>query len=971
MFGKAGLLSAAMMWSGIGALSAAEDSTAKVTFADQVLPVLEDACLSCHNPDQAKGGLDLTSFAAAMNGGSGGAIVQAGSPDRSRLYTLANHAEEPYMPPNKPKINPAQLDTLRRWIEDGLLEKKGSKAQKAAASPLTAAVQTTGERPKEPAMPKHLLLEPEVITSRGTAVMALACSPWAPLVAIGGQKQVLLYRTDTLELAGVLGFPEGFPETLSFSRNGALLVAGGGRGGKLGKAVAWDVKTGQRVVDVGREFDTALAADISPDHRLVALGGPGRNIKLHDAQSGEQLRSLKKHPDWLLKLKFSPDGVLFASGGRNGEIFVWESETGIEFYELADHQKPITGLSWRGDSNILAASSEDGAISLWEMQNGKQIKKWVAHPGGAAAVQFSPDGSLIISGGRDRSLKLWDLNGGLKREIKGGGDVITSAAFSFDGKLVISGDFQGEIKVWEAGTGAQVGRLSGNPPSISRQLGLAEQRAKQCETKLPEMEKAVAAASAVLAEAAKRQEAANQALSQAKQAHTDASQSVKQAEKALAEASGKVKAADQAQQAARKSLAAAKEGAEKGRVRLESRRASLAELDRKLASLPQELAALDKQVGEAGAHFEQTAQAQEGAAKAVKQGELEQAQLPGNPGIEAKLVAARKSLVGAEAAHRQAEASHKELMAKRLALAKTLAELPSARDEERRQLKAAELLATQQPSLLADAEHQVAEADARMAQAQKQEQEGKARLEGAKKALAAAEASVKPREEAAKAAAAAVAQVQTKEKDAKAAAAQGVRELEFSQYLVQKWQAAKVNVQLHAETEKLVRVQERCAAMQGKAKAAAEAQQSAAKALTQAEQTLQKAQEVVKQNTATAESAADRVVASGLKVVAARLADGAHSEAIAAQGKESEKELDSTAARLQQTMADLAEATKTAKETPAVVAERARVQAAAESDLKKAMELARLEEKAAGEQAQVVAGLRKRYEELYREWAPK
>ena len=43
-----------------GPLAAAE----KVTFDDHVLPVLQQSCLNCHNPDKAKGGLDLSTFPA-------------------------------------------------------------------------------------------------------------------------------------------------------------------------------------------------------------------------------------------------------------------------------------------------------------------------------------------------------------------------------------------------------------------------------------------------------------------------------------------------------------------------------------------------------------------------------------------------------------------------------------------------------------------------------------------------------------------------------------------------------------------------------------------------------------------------------------------------------------------------------------------------------------------------------------------
>src|SRR5437763_8642819 len=112
---------------------------------------------------------------------------------------------------------------------------------------------------------------PEQTTSNANAVLALAASPWAPLVAVGSQKQVLLYHGDTLELVGVLPFPYGTPTVLKFSRNGGLLLAGGGRGGQSGKVVVWDVKTGEQIVEVGNEPDAVLAADISADQQLIAL----------------------------------------------------------------------------------------------------------------------------------------------------------------------------------------------------------------------------------------------------------------------------------------------------------------------------------------------------------------------------------------------------------------------------------------------------------------------------------------------------------------------------------------------------------------------------------------------------------------------------------------------------------------------------------------------------------------------------
>src|SRR5262249_59393081 len=103
---------------------------------------------------------------------------------------------------------------------------------------------------------------------------AMAASPWAPLLAVAGHERVLLYNTDTLKLIGTLPFPERIPFVLRFSRNGKWLLAAGGQGAKAGRVVLWDVTTGKRVTEVGDGADVVLAADVGPDHTLVALGGP-------------------------------------------------------------------------------------------------------------------------------------------------------------------------------------------------------------------------------------------------------------------------------------------------------------------------------------------------------------------------------------------------------------------------------------------------------------------------------------------------------------------------------------------------------------------------------------------------------------------------------------------------------------------------------------------------------------------------
>lgn len=478
---------------------AAEDK--KVTFADDVFPILENKCVNCHNADEAKGGLDLSSFSATLSGGSGGEVVTSQDPGSSRLYTLAAHTEEPIMPPKGSKADDKELKIISDWIAGGLLETKSSKARisdkpKVDFDSITA----TGKPEGPPAMPEHLLLQPEVLTERPNAVPALAHSPWAPIVAVAGQKQVLLFHSEDYDLLGVLPYPEGFPQTLSFSPNGAYLSCGGGRAGKSGNVVAWDIKTGERIIEVGKEYDIVLGADVSPDLKNAVLGGPKRNIKLWDTVAGEQLNSIKKHPDWLLTAAYSPDGVIFATGGRNGGLYVWEAATGYEFYTLKGHEKAVTDVAWRPDGNVLASCSEDGQIMLWEMTEGKQIKKWAAHSGGAQSVTFSPDGK-IASVGRDKRVKIWEGDGKLLKEIVASNDVVLSVAFSHDSKRVFTGDWHGNVKAWDISSGAELATIEPNPPTIDAQLAYSEKRIGELTGELPKLEKGIEVASKELSDA--------------------------------------------------------------------------------------------------------------------------------------------------------------------------------------------------------------------------------------------------------------------------------------------------------------------------------------------------------------------------------------------------------------------------------------------------------------------------------------
>ena len=448
-------------------LSVAAD---KITYDDHIFPIFESKCLNCHNPDKKKGDLDLSTYTGTMAGSSGGKIALSGDGGSSKLFTVAVHTEEPVMPPEGDKIAKKDAELIRTWIDGGLLENKGSKAKKRPKPAFTLGSIPTGKRPEgPPPMPQDLLLEPVVTPTRSTVVADIDASPWAPLIAITGQRQILLYHSDTFELIGVLPFPKGNPETISFHPSGKYLIAGGGIGGKSGTTVTWDITNGREMMTMGNEFDSVLAADLRADLGGIALGGPSRLIKLWDTQEGEQIKSIKKHTDWVTALAYSPDGVLLATGGRGSGVQIWEAASGNEFHSLRGHQKAIVDIKWRADSNLVATASEDGTIRFWDMNQGKEVKRGTASGGGILALDYARNGKLISST-RDGRVQLWKADLTLEKQSQPFPEMITEVAFSHDGARYFTADWNGKIEAWNTLDFKKIGELSTTPPSVENRI---------------------------------------------------------------------------------------------------------------------------------------------------------------------------------------------------------------------------------------------------------------------------------------------------------------------------------------------------------------------------------------------------------------------------------------------------------------------------------------------------------------------
>jgi hypothetical protein len=106
-----------------------------VDFAKQVAPVLEKKCLSCHNPNNSKGDISLSTIEEVFH--SELELVIPGKALESDLYLVATPdepGEKPYMPDEGEPLTEEEAKLLERWINegakwpDGLVLREASKA---------------------------------------------------------------------------------------------------------------------------------------------------------------------------------------------------------------------------------------------------------------------------------------------------------------------------------------------------------------------------------------------------------------------------------------------------------------------------------------------------------------------------------------------------------------------------------------------------------------------------------------------------------------------------------------------------------------------------------------------------------------------------------------------------------------------------------------------------------------------------
>ncbi|MFV1994236.1 MAG: c-type cytochrome domain-containing protein [Verrucomicrobiales bacterium] len=403
-------------------------------FYADVVPILRDYCVGCHNEDDYEGDFSVETFRALMEGGESGWAVEAGDGHGSLLVETLTGRSKPRMPPKKePKPEAGEIAILKAWIDAGAWGPKG----------------------KDESMLANLHV-PEIAPGAGAPrpVTAVAYSP------DGGKLAVARYRSVEVRDAGVgkrlfvLGRHPGKINAVHFSPDGKSIVTASGITGLRGVAMLWDAATGKALGELGAGHrDILYDAEFSPDGTLLATAGYDRRIILWKVATGEEIRRIEVHNGAVFDLASSPDGATLASGSADDTVKLWKVSTGERLDTLKEPEDEQYSVAFTPDGKFVLAAGADKCIRMWRLLSRDQpkinplVRFRMAHEEEIVALALTADGSMLVSSSADHSLKTWSLPAlDPGRVYRGQADLVAALAVAPDGRSLLAARMDGSLQ---------------------------------------------------------------------------------------------------------------------------------------------------------------------------------------------------------------------------------------------------------------------------------------------------------------------------------------------------------------------------------------------------------------------------------------------------------------------------------------------------------------------------------------------
>ena len=413
-----------------------------VDFEREILPMLKNNCLACHNQTKAKADLILETPQTILKGGESGPAVIPGKSAESLLLRVAAHQAKPVMPPRENKVaaanlTPEQLGLLKLWIE------QGARGEVRAVGPVDW-------------QPVPDTLNP---------IYAVALSQDGQFAACGRANQVFVYHVPSRQLVTRLIDPDvtndvaaahrDLVQSLAFNADATLLASGSYR----------EVKLWRRPANVTAQQWSG------PGTNAVALSGDGRlltaasdtNIVVWDTSTRKQIFEYAGSASAMGALASSPNAArLWAASSNALSVF---NLTNGALVVITNVASAVTAASTLTDT-LLAAGHADNVIRLWEHTEGATnaltlLREFKGHDGAITSIQPHST-NQFVSGSLDGTLRHWTIDKTEAIKVLKHDAPVTAVAVRPDGKRFASAGSNKVAKLWNAEDGKLIAELKGD-----------------------------------------------------------------------------------------------------------------------------------------------------------------------------------------------------------------------------------------------------------------------------------------------------------------------------------------------------------------------------------------------------------------------------------------------------------------------------------------------------------------------------
>jgi mono/diheme cytochrome c family protein len=407
--------------------------TRQSSLAADAMSLVHDNCLSCHNAEKHKGGLQLISRETMLKGGDNGAVVHSGKPDKSLIVKVLAADADPHMPPKK-QLSPSQIQLMRRWVAAGAPWDEAALAKRSAPRAVTLGDLPPSYRP----------------------ALALALSPDDKRMAVARGSQLVIHdlsATNFPALAERTAHRDAV-RSLAWSSDGKFLASGSFR-----EITLWDGEI-KPVWSISTNLLDRINSLAFADTNLIACDGSAAQsgwVRVFSAETGTAITNWQAHSDAIYNMAVSPDAKTLATASADGFVKVWEIAAAKELFRIEAHVGAVFGVAFNSNATELVTVGADKQLKVWDLKTRDSFVTINGKKHSFNAVFWSADGKTVVAGADDGRLYSYadfkrhsgaqSSDTAKERELGSWSEPLYAVRTTSDGTRSFAGDYDGNVYV--------------------------------------------------------------------------------------------------------------------------------------------------------------------------------------------------------------------------------------------------------------------------------------------------------------------------------------------------------------------------------------------------------------------------------------------------------------------------------------------------------------------------------------------